>query len=77
MGAQSINVISNIQEGDPQAEIIHYAHEIKADLVVLGHSGKGFIARWFEDSVGSKLLADLPCSLLIVTDSRHEVPLAQ
>jgi nucleotide-binding universal stress UspA family protein len=67
IGAQGVNVISSIREGDPQAEIIHYAHQIKADLVVLGHSGKGVIARWFEGSVGSKLLNNLPCSLLIAT----------
>jgi nucleotide-binding universal stress UspA family protein len=64
LDAQGVNVISTIREGDPQAEIINYAHRINADLV-LGHSGKGTIARWFEGSVGSELLTNLPCSLLI------------
>ena len=67
LDAQGVNVTSSIREGDPQAEIINYAHAIKADLVVLGHSGRGVIARWFEGSVGSKLLNNLPCSLLIAT----------
>ena len=66
LGQRGVTIISSIQEGDPGAVIASYAHEIKADLVVIGHSGKGIIARWLEGSVGSKLLSDLPCSLLII-----------
>jgi nucleotide-binding universal stress UspA family protein len=65
LSEQGVNVFSCLREGDPAIEIIAHAIEIKSDLVVLGHTGKGFFARWFEGSTGSELLKDLPCSLLI------------
>lgn len=67
LGGQGLNVITSIREGNPADEIIASAYALKADLAVLGHSNKGVLARWFEGSVGAKLLRDLPCSLLIAT----------
>ena len=60
-----INVKTNIRQGDPADEIIATAYRMKADLVVVGHSTKGMLARWLQGSIGAKLLTDLPCSLLI------------
>lgn len=60
-----INVKTNIRTGDPADEIIAAAYRMKADLVVVGHSTKGMLARWLQGSIGAKLLTDLPCSLLI------------
>ena len=60
-----LNVKTNIRQGDPADEIIAAAYRMKADLVVIGHSTKGMLARWLQGSVGAKLLSDLPCSLLI------------
>jgi nucleotide-binding universal stress UspA family protein len=60
-----INVKTNIRQGDPADEIIATAYRMRADLVVVGHSTKGILARWLQGSVGAKLLTDLPCSLLI------------
>ena len=62
---QGVNAIIRIRQGDPGREIIAYAHEIHADLVVLGHSEKGMIERWFDGSVGGDLLRHLPGNLLI------------
>ena len=63
---RGVKVSPRILEGDPQIEIVRYAHDIKADLVVIGHSGKGIVSRWFGGSVGAELLAKLPCSVLVV-----------
>ena len=65
---QGVNVSACIRQGDPSNEIVGYALKIKADLVVLGHTDKGMITRWFQGSIGSKLLSHLPCSLLIATE---------
>ncbi len=64
---QGLNVITCVRYGDPAVEIAAYAHEVGADLVVLGHTSKGMLTRWFRGSVGTKLLDHLPCSLLIAT----------
>lgn len=69
---QGMTVVTCVRYGQPAAEIAAYAHEIEADLVVLGYSGKGLLARWFQGSVGSKLMDHLPCSLLVATSSRHQ-----
>ena len=54
-----------IREGDPAVEIVAHAREIKADLVVLGHTDKSRFTRWFSGSTASTLLQHLPCSMLI------------
>lgn len=66
--SQNVNVVGSIRRGDPGLEIAAYAHEIRADLVVLGHSEKGIFMRWFDGSVGVELLEKLPCSLLIAAN---------
>ena len=63
-----IDVHACIRQGDPANEIVAHALKIHADLVVLGHTDKGIIARWFQGSIGEKLLSNLPCSLLIATE---------
>lgn len=64
---QGVTFGTSIRFGSPGAEIAACAHEIKADLVVIGHTGKGVLARLFEGSVGAELLNNLPCSLLVAS----------
>jgi nucleotide-binding universal stress UspA family protein len=64
---QHIEVVATIREGDPASEIAAYARQIRADLLVLGHTQRGVFSRWLEGSVGARLLAHLPCSLLVAT----------
>ena len=66
LAARGVKIVSTIREGDPEVEIINFIHEIKADLVVIGHTRKGLFSRWLVGSVGADLLANLPCSVLIV-----------
>ena len=68
LSGQGLKATTSIREGNPANEIAACADELKADLVVVGHSDKGVLARWFEGSVGAGLLRDLPCNLLIATD---------
>lgn len=65
---QGINIATCIRQGDPAREIAAHAREIKADLVVLGHTDKGFVERWFLGSTGAELIRHLPCNLLIATE---------
>lgn len=57
---------TQLRRGDPAREIAAYVRETGADLLVLGRSDKGVIARWLQGSVGVRLLKQLPCSLLVV-----------
>ena len=69
--SQGLTMLICVREGDPATELATYAREMAIDLVVLGHSGKGVLPRWFHDSVGVKLLDLLPCTLL-VAQAREE-----
>lgn len=62
---RGITAVTAIRDGEVSREIEAYIHEVKADCVVVGHSHKGVMARWFEGSVGTRLLDALPCSLLV------------
>ena len=60
-----LTVTCAIRSGEPAAEIAAHAREIRADLIVLGHTGKGVFSRWMLGSVGAALLDHPPCSLLV------------
>jgi nucleotide-binding universal stress UspA family protein len=67
---QHLTAIACVRSGDPASQIVRYAQEIEADLVVLGHTHKGLLARLMQGSVGAKLLNQLPCNLLVAR-SKH------
>jgi nucleotide-binding universal stress UspA family protein len=53
--------------GDAVSEIAECALRIKADLIVVGHKHlDGWAARWWRGSVSRSLIADAPCSVLVV-----------
>jgi nucleotide-binding universal stress UspA family protein len=65
LARHGVSAVTVIRDGEPAREIIAYVHEIAADLVVIGHSDKGILARWFEGSVGTRVLDAMPCSVLV------------
>jgi nucleotide-binding universal stress UspA family protein len=53
--------------GETVDEIARYARQIEADLIVVGHKHlEGWAARWWRGSVSKSLIADAPCSVLVV-----------
>jgi len=63
-----VAALTCIRDGDPAREITAFVREIGADLVVVGHSDRRFLAHWGENSEGTGLLEQLPCSLLVAMD---------
>ena len=51
--------------GDAGQVITEVAHEIDANLVVVGHRPQGPLARWLFGSVGTYLVKHLRCSVLV------------
>jgi len=68
LAGKGLNVEGHIVEGDAVAQIAWMAREIDADLVVLGHRHRGPLQRWWQGSVGSTLLDESPCSILVALD---------
>ncbi|GAB5352386.1 universal stress protein [Qipengyuania sp. 483] len=70
---KGMRVFAEILQGSPVTKIAAYARSIHADLVVIGHTENGWLARWFNGSIGSQLIRELPCSLLIATGEVDEI----
>ncbi len=63
--AKGLQVQGHRKTGEPVPEISRLASELKADLVVVGHRPRGRLARWWHGSVGTTLLDELECSILV------------
>ncbi|PSB05173.1 universal stress protein [Merismopedia glauca] len=55
-----------IVTGDPAEEIIRLSHIYECDLIVIGCRGLKGMRRILEGSVSSEVVADAPCSVLVV-----------
>jgi nucleotide-binding universal stress UspA family protein len=64
------DVRAAVRVGDPYVEIVHYAGEIRASLIVVGSHGRHTIGRFPLGSVAQKVLRRAPCPIL----TAHEEP---
>ncbi len=55
-----------IVTGDPAVEIVRLAHIYQSNLIVIGSRGLTGLKRILEGSVSSQVVADAPCSVLVV-----------
>ena len=56
----------HVRYGDPTEEIVRFATELHANLLVVGHKKhRSLAARWWRSSVGASLLEQSPCSILV------------
>lgn len=53
-------------EGDPASEIIAYAADISADVIVIGTHGRSGVDRLVMGSVAERVMRNSPCSVLVV-----------
>lgn len=63
--AKGLEVEGHRRTGEPVPEISRMAQELAVDLVVVGHKPRSRLARWWHGSVGTTLLDELRCSLLV------------
>jgi len=61
-----VTVETEVREGEPWRELRAVAHELPADLVVMGTHGRSGFERFVLGSVTEKLLRLLPCPVLSV-----------
>ena len=55
-----------VVSGDPAEEIIRLAHIHNVNLIVMGNRGLTGLNRVLQGSVSSQVVADAPCSVLVV-----------
>ncbi len=63
---EGVSVLKEWRSGNPAAEIVRYAQEKHADLIVVGNTGHGRLAGILLGSVAFKLLGTAPCPLTVV-----------
>lgn len=61
-----------IRSGDPFATIVHEATTWRADVIVVGSHGRGWLDRMLIGSVTEDLLNNLPCAVLVVPVPKPE-----
>ena len=55
-------------------QIALLAKHVRADIIIIGHRHLSWLGRLVEDSVGSDLLAQAPCNVLIVVEPSVPAP---
>ena len=66
-----LRVDTCVRRGDPSAEIIVAAAELRADLVVMTSHGRGGLARAFLGSVAQDVVATSPVPVLLLRPGGH------
>ena len=61
-------------EGDPAAEIVGYAAEAGADVIVLGTHGRTGVERLVMGSVAERVMRESACSVLVVKLPKQASP---
>ncbi len=73
------NATPRLEVGEPSPMIGAVAHQVGADLVVVGHHKQGLLSRWWSGSTDAYLSDHVGCSLLIscntVRDEEFEAEL--
>lgn len=64
--AEGVTATFEVAVGHPAEQIIYHAEEIKADLIVMGHRGKGFFERLRLGSVSREVIHYAHCAVTIV-----------
>jgi nucleotide-binding universal stress UspA family protein len=63
-----LHVHPAVRVGDPYVEIVYFAGEIRADLIVVGTHSRHTVGRLLLGSVAQKVLRRAPCPILTVQD---------
>jgi len=56
----------HVRVGHPAEQIVDFADEMNADLIVMGHRGRSPIARWLVGSVARAVIDHANCPVLVV-----------
>jgi nucleotide-binding universal stress UspA family protein len=64
-------VESIVRQGTPHQEVVQLAKEMRADLIVIGMHGHGFLAHALAGSTAERVLHQAPCPVLVVSHPKH------
>ncbi len=72
-----VAAVTTLREGDPATEILDYADEIDADLIVAGTHGRTGVGRRVIGSVAERLVRHADCPVMTVRLSETDVTVGE
>ncbi len=57
---------------DPALEVVEYARDVRADVIVIGTHGRTGVSRLIMGSVAEHVVRTAPCPVLVVRPAEHE-----
>ncbi len=66
LGDKGFNVSAAVVLGDPAGQIVRYANEQKADLIVMASTGKSKISRWDMSHIAARVIKETCVPVLLV-----------
>lgn len=63
---RNLQVKTEILVGHPADQLVRYANENMADMVVMGQRGKSGISGWLMGSVSKRVTTYAPCTVVVV-----------
>lgn len=69
---KKVEVVEQVVQGKPSAEIMRFARENEVDMIVLGTHGKGMLDQALFGSTTERVVRRAPCPVLTVRLAEHE-----
>lgn len=70
--AAGLQITREVRSGTPFVEIVRYARDVDADLVVIGTHGRSGLAHVLLGSTAEKVVRKAPCPVLTVRPEGHD-----
>ncbi|MEL7647897.1 MAG: universal stress protein [Sedimentibacter sp.] len=70
--SKGINIEKKVAAGVPYEEILKYAADNKADLIVMSRRGFTKFKRFFVGSVTQRVISDAPCPVLVINEDEEK-----
>jgi len=67
---KGFNVTATILRGNPAEEIIHYADEQSADLIIMGSRGKSGFSRWDIGNIAEKVIRATNVPVMLIKPAK-------
>ncbi len=62
---KGVKITTTVREGSAESEVINYAKEIGADLIVMSTGGKGGMGRYL-GKTADRVMREAPCPVMVV-----------
>jgi nucleotide-binding universal stress UspA family protein len=72
-GTQRPDITCHVAAGSAAAEIVRFAAEYDADVIVVGTHGRHGLGRLLLGSVAEKVVRDAGCAVLVARRKKHDV----